>query len=870
MIKQFFFRFPGNGKFNFIRENGKIITQFVLTLFFIIVGIWFLKHEHAELQKVSVSITSASFPWVIAGVGLTIIYIMLQGLMYVSSFGAVRKKLGFFTAVILFLKRNFISVFLPVGGVASLAFFTDDIEKQGISKTQIHFASSIYAFVGIVSVIIVALPAFVFGMIRGSIGFGEWYALGGVVLLVALLCFIYFSLSGKGLVYRVFARFAPSVPVLIDDIRVNKVDKRKFLITVLYSCLIEVTGITHLYVAMHALHLSPSLFMVVLGYIVSVVFLIISPFLRGIGAIEVSMAFMLVKFGFSNVEAISATLLYRFFEFWLPLFAGILSFLVKINKLLMRVIPAILLFLLGIINIISVLTPAIASRLENLQHFLPLNIINGSNYFVLIAGFFLLITAAFMLKGLRSAWWFAVTLSIISVLGNLSKAVDYEEATVALFVLITLLATRKEYYVKNNPKLRYVGFQTALLSISAVLIYGILGFYFLDKKHFDIDFNWIQSIRYTFLNYFFIGSSDLIPADPFAKYFLLSINISGLFSIAFLLYTLIWPYVSVQKSLPGDNENAKALIEKIGCSPQDYFKTYRDKMIFLLPEKNAFIAYRISGNFAVVLEDPVAPDSKTQIECILLFDQFCYENGLKSIFYRVPEESLTLYKESGKKAMFMGQEAIVHLDTFTLEGKTNKTFRQAIHKFSELGYKVTIHTPPVKDGLLQKIKSVSDEWLSETGRKEIIFSQGMFIWEELKQQTILTVENPEEKIEAFLNLIPDYKKGEATYDLVRKTKDAPNRIMEFLMVELFHYLKTEGYKTVNLGFAPMSGIGDTHAFTQKSMRFAYEKIRSFSHFRGLRDFKDKFSPEWNNKYLIYSNDYDLLQLPVVLSKVIKP
>ena len=90
------------------------------------------------------------------------------------------------------------------------------------------------------------------------------------------------------------------------------------------------------------------------------------------------------------------------------------------------------------------------------------------------------------------------------------------------------------------------------------------------------------------------------------------------------------------------------------------------------------------------------------------------------------------------------------------------------------------------------------------------------------------------------------------------------------MVELFKYLRAEGFKYINLGFAPMSGIDDPHTFTQKSIRFAYEKIRSFSHFRGLRDFKEKFSPEWNNKYMIYSNDYDLLQLPVVLSNVIKP
>jgi phosphatidylglycerol lysyltransferase len=292
-------------------------------------------------------------------------------------------------------------------------------------------------------------------------------------------------------------------------------------------------------------------------------------------------------------------------------------------------------------------------------------------------------------------------------------------------------------------------------------------------------------------------------------------------------------------------------------------------MIFEPEGLEAFISYRIAGNFAVVLENPVAADTPTMKECIRLFDRFCYENGLKSFYYRVPEESLPVYKSLKKKSMFLGQEGVVDLGKFSLEGGSRKSIRNAISKVKERGYKIYIHTPPIKDGQLQKIKSVSDDWLSDTGRSEIIFSQGMFDWEELKQQTLLTVENAEEKVVAFLNIIPDYAKNESTYDLLRKTSDAPNGVMDYILVEMFNYLKAEGFETVNLGFAPMSGLVDPTKFSEKSMKFAYEKIKGFSHYKGMREYKEKFATIWYNKYLIYDHDYDLTQIPTALSKVIK-
>ena len=124
----------------FIRENSKILAQSIFTIFSIGIGIWFINHEQTELADVNRVLFNADWRFVIAGIILTTAYILLQGLMYIASFATIRHRISLISAVILFLKRNLISIFLPAGGISSLAFFTGEIEKKGITKSQIHFA----------------------------------------------------------------------------------------------------------------------------------------------------------------------------------------------------------------------------------------------------------------------------------------------------------------------------------------------------------------------------------------------------------------------------------------------------------------------------------------------------------------------------------------------------------------------------------------------------------------------------------------------------------------------------------------------------------------------------------------------------------
>lgn len=855
-------------KTGYLHQNYKTILQYVLTFFCVALAAWFFAHEKKEIQDVSVTLQLAGRNWLAAGIILTFVYVFLQAEMYRQSFKSADASVSLLQSGILFLKRNFISVFLPAGGISSLAFFSSPIEKQGVSSSQVTLASSIYGFTGILTVVVVAVPTFIYALFTSPVGASEWLALGTSLLLILAIFLLFYAIREKGTLYEWLIAKAPALEDFLNEIASGKIHKKHVLTTVGISLLIEFTGIAHLYIAVQALHADISLLACTLGYIIAVIFMLVSPFLRGMGAVELSMTYLLFQFGMSHAIALSVILLYRFYEFWLPLIFGLFAFLIPVQKLVLRILPALFLFLLATVNLMSVLTPALKSRLHILENFLPLQLISASNYLVFASGIFLVVTAVFLLKGLKNAWYFALLLTVLSGLGHITKGIDYEEASLAAIAVLVLVLTRKQYNVHSSRKLGFVGLRTAIGAIGFTLLYGIIGFYLLDKVHFGIDFSFYQSVEFS-LKTFFLIDTELLPKDNFAISFLNSISFLGFSSLLFLFYTLVRPYLAFLNSSSDDLEEAREFLKAHGSGSLDYFKTYGDKNIFWSEDKSAFISYKIAGMYAIVLETPVAATPDAKSHCIAAFDKFCYRNGLRSIYYRINEADLLLFKK--KKKLFLGQEAVVKITDFSLEGGHKKAFRNSIKKIKEAGYATRVYEPPIENHLLAALEQVSDDWLQELDdRKEMVFSQGLFDETELKQHTLITLEDVHGRIVAFLNTIPDYSAGEGTYDLIRKTTDAPSGAIDYVLISLFFYLQEKGYTAVNLGMAPMSGMTEPKEFSEKSIKFAYERIKAFSHYKGLRDYKEKFAPDWNNQYLLYENDYDLIGLPQALNEVFKP
>lgn len=107
---------------------------------------------------------------------------------------------------------------------------------------------------------------------------------------------------------------------------------------------------------------------------------------------------------------------------------------------------------------------------------------------------------------------------------------------------------------------------------------------------------------------------------------------------------------------------------------------------------------------------------------------------------------------------------------------------------------------------------------------------------------------------ALANVVPSCRPGEATVNLMRHLPEAVNGTMDFLFTAMMLDLHTRGFGWFSEGLAPFAGVGESpdSSIEERAVHELSERLgRLFSH-RGLRAYKEKFEPEWEDRYLMYA------------------
>ncbi len=583
----------------------------------------------------------------------------------------------------------------------------------------------------------------------------------------------------------------------------------------------------------------------------------------GLGVFETVLLFSLGDGG-DRMALTAALLLYRLIYYILPLILG--SLMLAIHEVLPRMalvrrvglhlgkwgsaiapqVFALAVFVAGSILLFSGALPPVRERASLLRDLLPLPAIELSHFLGSLTGATLLILARGLQRRLDGAYHLTILMLAFGILFSVLKGLDYEEAAILGIMLAALLPCRSEFYRKAS--LTAQRFSPGWVMLIAIVLLSSVWLGLFAYKHVDYshDLWW----RFTFRG----------DAPRFLRGMAGAVALILLYAVARLLV----PARPEPESLHLDT--ATRVREIVKASPRTYanLALLGDKQFVLSDDQNAFLMYGVENRTWVALGDPVGPQDRWE-DLIWKFVEWSDRYHGQPAFYQIDAQSLDLYTNLGLTFLKLGEEARVPLAAFSLAGNAKKGLRQSHNKLARENYTFRIVPAAQVPDLLDGLKQVSDAWLREKNTREKGFSLGFFDPAYIAQNPVAAVDSPA-GIAAFANLWQGAGKEELSLDLMRYLPGGPEGIMDYLFVELMLWGRQEGYQWFNLGMAPLSGL-DNRALAplwSKAGALVFRYGEHFYNFQGLRQYKEKFGPEWRPKYLVCHGG---LALPRVLTNI---
>lgn len=588
---------------------------------------------------------------------------------------------------------------------------------------------------------------------------------------------------------------------------------------------------------------------------------VISPVPQGIGLVEGSFASILALYGVSFDLALAIAVTYRIITFWLPMLLGTYFYFHKKAFNLARHRLAVLglaslMFMVAIINLLSSLEKPLHAHIHQLVGFVPFKIIPYGRFASVVTGLVLLLLIQGILRRKKSIYYVAVLAAGVSGLAHLVKGLNYAESGLSFVLLGWLFLLKDQFTVdfdRSTLRNRLISLISALVFL---LVYGWLGIFRLSQS-FEINHSLLISLKT--LPAVMFGPK--LAQSRFAHDFVNSWQILAAAVLILVIWLLLKPVTDELSGFSFKQKRARKIISHYGNSSLAELCLYPDKR-WWFSQDGSVISYVLSGRVAVVLGDPIGPDNN----CIEQWYKLCQRNDWISAFYQTNLSNEAKYLSLNYHRFDVGREALIDCSRFNLVGSEVKSIRNAVNSVKRNGYTFKISLPPLSDKLLNDMQKISTTWLQKMGGDEKHFSLGWFDQSFLKYNPVGLVYNDQSEIVAFASLLPRYKAGGWAIDLIRYGK-IKNGVIELLLVGIIDWVKNQTRPTLSLGLSPLSGVGNKldSPPAEKVAKQIFLRMKRGYNFSGLWNFKNRFQPDWEPRYLWYAGGGNL---PRVITAII--
>jgi len=516
------------------------------------------------------------------------------------------------------------------------------------------------------------------------------------------------------------------------------------------------------------------------------------------------------------------------------------------------------------------------------------NILLSSELASILIAVCLLMAAGGIKLRRKQAWNLALILQISVILTSLIKTISFisnkhHDALVFLkafglthllleiLILVFLIKYRNLFKTISDPPTKKKATLFILRNIGLALIVGFLIVY-LDNGSFIKKVSLTQAFEIAIKGLIGISGPALFTSNFSQERLEFFLGGLGLIALVTSLAAFLKP-ISKKTLLSFENSSKiRKLLREYGQADSlSYFALRDNKTVIWSKNGKVAIPYSVVSGVMISTGDPIG-DFESWPSAMELFVAEADKYGWIPAIYGCTEKAGEIWvRESNFDALEIGDEAIVDVSSFSIEGPVMKNVRQTLNRIKRLEYEAksaTIAELPETTRL--EMSSLMQSWRKADTERGFSMALGRFC--DPKDPDCLVVwAEKSGQIMAIFQFVP-WGSNSYSLDLMRRSPEADTGVSELLILEAIEVAKRNNFLEISLNFASFRsifergkklGAGPITRANHKLLLF----LSRFFQMESLYRFNAKFSPRWEPRFIVFPGLGNLVRVGYAVLRI---
>ena len=313
---------------------------------------------------------------------------------------------------------------------------------------------------------------------------------------------------------------------------------------------------------------------------------------------------------------------------------------------------------------------------------------------------------------------------------------------------------------------------------------------------------------------------------------------------------------------PEEADQVRGLLAAPGCQDSlGYFALREDKSVVFSPSGKAAIAYRVVGGVCLAGGDPLG-DSEAWPAAIAAWLEQARAYAWIPAVLGASLRGAQAYQRAGLDALELGDEAIVEVHDFSLEGRAMRGVRQAVSRLQRKGFSVRLdRLRDLSASEVAVLRDRADHW--RDGQVERGFSMALGRFADPQDPAVLVARCFDETgtLQGLLSFVPWGDDG-LSLDVMRRSRQSPNGVIELMVTTLLTRAPEFGVARLSLNFAVFRAVFERGGRLGAGpvLRLWHRILLVASRFwqiESLYRANAKYRPTWEPRFLCFSRARNL-------------